>query len=64
MQDRFRTQAEHYLRLAEFAETLDDRAQFLDMACAWHRLAQNQDLRRSQQSAKPAFAIHPRHAAA
>jgi hypothetical protein len=32
MQDRFRAQAKHYLRLAELAETPDDRAQFLDMA--------------------------------
>jgi len=63
MQDRFRTQAEYYLRLAEFAETPDDRAQFLEMACAWHRLAQNLDLRRAQPSAKPAFAVRPKQAA-
>jgi hypothetical protein len=63
MQDRFRAQAKHYLRLAELAETPDDRAQFLDMACAWHSLAQNLDLRRARPSAKPAFAVRPRQAA-
>jgi hypothetical protein len=55
MQDRFRTQAEYYLRLAELAESPQDRAELVEMACAWHSLAQNLDLRRAQH-AKPAFA--------
>jgi hypothetical protein len=33
------------------------------MACAWHRLAQNLDLRGAQRSAKRAFAVHSRQAA-
>jgi hypothetical protein len=47
MPQRFRTQAEYYLRLAELADAPEDKAQFLNMACAWHRLTQELDMRQS-----------------
>jgi hypothetical protein len=47
MSQRFRTQAQYYLRLAELAVAPEDKAQFLNMACAWHRLAQELDMRQS-----------------
>jgi hypothetical protein len=52
MPQRFRTQAEYYLRLAELADAPEDKAQFLSMACAWHRLTQELDMRQST--------LHPR----
>ena len=42
---RFGTQAEYYLRLAQVAYTPADKAQLLWMACAWHQLGQELDLR-------------------
>ena len=45
---RFGTQAEYYLRLAQVAYTPADKAQLLSMACAWHQLGQELDLRDEQ----------------
>jgi hypothetical protein len=45
MPHRFRTQAEYYLRLAQVADTPADKAQLVSMACAWHQLGQELDLR-------------------
>jgi hypothetical protein len=45
MTNRFRTQAEYYLRLAELADGPEDKARLMSMACSWHRLAQELDLR-------------------
>jgi len=48
MPHRFRAHAEYYLRLAELADTPEDKARLTSMACSWHRLAQELDLHDAQ----------------
>ena len=42
---QFRNYAEHCLRLAELIDAPDQRASLIDTANAWHRFAQELDLR-------------------
>jgi TPR repeat protein len=52
----FRTQAEYYLRLAQVAGTPEDKAQLFSIACAWHRLGQELDLRDEVEHQRDALA--------
>jgi hypothetical protein len=45
MPHRFGTQAEYYLRLAQAVDAPEAKAQLFSVACAWHRLGQELDLR-------------------
>lgn len=41
---QFRIQAECYLRLAGLSNTAEQKVQLVTIACAWHQLAQEQEI--------------------
>jgi hypothetical protein len=56
MPNRFRTQSEYYLRLAQAADAPEDKAQLASVGCAWHRLGQELDLRDEINHRRPSMA--------